>query len=258
MSVLVGLLENPMSLGGPGHRGPGWRQERRSVRVLLVAVVAVLSLMTTWSMRVLFSPTAQPGTRDALVEQVDDVQSRVDEAADTVATLQAQVDDLEAAGNALLPAEEQTRALQLAVATGAVAVTGPGLRVTLADAADAGSGRNDEGRVQDSDLQAVVDALWAAGAEAIAVNGHRLGATSAIRSAGQAVLVDLEPVASPYTVEAIGEPGWLETGLEDSEAGALLVALNRQYSITSGTEEAEDLELEATALAEPRYVGRAS
>ena len=64
----------------------------------------------------------------------------------------------------------------------------------------------DVSRVLDVDLQSVVNALWAAGAEAIAINGQRLTATSTIRAAGDAVLVDYRPVTSPYEVAAIG-PG---------------------------------------------------
>jgi uncharacterized protein YlxW (UPF0749 family) len=92
-------------------------------------------------------------------------------------------------------------------------VTGPGLLVTLANAdptADedpvGGSTEQDpREKVQDGDLQLVVNALWAAGAEAISINGQRLGPTTAIRFAGEAVLVDFRPVTSPYEVSAIGD-----------------------------------------------------
>jgi len=92
-------------------------------------------------------------------------------------------------------------------------VTGPGLLVTLANAAPTadedpvgGSTSQDpREKVQDGDLQLVVNALWAAGAEAISINGQRLGPTTAIRFAGEAVLVDFRPVTSPYEVSAIGD-----------------------------------------------------
>jgi uncharacterized protein YlxW (UPF0749 family) len=93
-------------------------------------------------------------------------------------------------------------------------VTGPGLLVTLANAKPSADedpvGGTTEGdpreRVQDGDLQLVVNALWAAGAEAVGINGQRLGPTTAIRFAGEAVLVDFRPVANPYEVSAIGDP----------------------------------------------------
>ena len=100
----------------------------------------------------------------------------------------------------------------------AVPVTGPGLLVTLANAdpkadADPVGGATEadpRGRVQDGYLQMVVNALWAAGAEGVSINGRRLGPTTAIRFAGEAVLVDFRPVTSPYEVSAVGEPGALQ------------------------------------------------
>ncbi|MGO1341870.1 MAG: DUF881 domain-containing protein, partial [Cellulosimicrobium funkei] len=64
-----------------------------------------------------------------------------------------------------------------------------------------------------SDLQRVVNALWAGGAEAVAINDQRLTGLSAIRSAGDAVLVDLQPLVGPYRVEAIGDPDAMRTSL---------------------------------------------
>ena len=50
----------------------------------------------------------------------------------------------------------------------------------------------------------VVNALWAAGAEAISVNGQRIGPDTFVRTAGSAILVNVTPVSSPYEVAAIG------------------------------------------------------
>ena len=57
----------------------------------------------------------------------------------------------------------------------------------------------------------MVNGLWAAGAEAVAVNGQRLTALSAIRSAGDAILVDYRPLTRPYVVVAIGDPRTLQS-----------------------------------------------
>jgi uncharacterized protein YlxW (UPF0749 family) len=114
----------------------------------------------------------------------------------------------------------------------AVPVTGPGLLVTLANAdpkgaADPVGGTAEpdaRGQVQDGDLQLVVNALWAAGAEAISINGERLGPTTAIRFAGQAVLVDFRPVANPYQVSAIGNQESLSRRfLASPDVGSLAV-----------------------------------
>jgi uncharacterized protein YlxW (UPF0749 family) len=108
---------------------------------------------------------------------------------------------------------EADRLRDLGAGTGLAKVAGPGVSVRLTDGppeVDPVSGEptgENLGRVLDRDLQRVVNALWAAGAEAVAVNSQRLSAVSTIRGAGEAVLVDFTPVSSPYVVRGIGPPG---------------------------------------------------
>ncbi|MGY1826077.1 MULTISPECIES: DUF881 domain-containing protein [unclassified Blastococcus] len=156
--------------------------------------------------------------REALVRDIQDESALSDALAADLEELRAEVsrtsDELLAAtavGQRALDA--LARAEQ---ATAAVAVTGPGLLVTLANAeADAdddplgGAGGSEAVQVADGDLQLVVNALWAAGAEAVSINGQRLGPTSAIRFAGEAVLVNFRPVSSPYRISAVGDPDTL-------------------------------------------------
>lgn len=147
----------------------------------------------------------------------------------------------------------------------AVAVTGPGVIVRLSDAptempsASAGTGQDvatrapvegDAGRLTDRDLQDVVNALWAAGAEAISINGQRLGPTSAIRTAGSAVLVDFRPVTSPYSISAIGGEV-LETDLADSAVAQSLSTRSSAYGIGFGLRHSDHLALPAAAPADP-------
>jgi uncharacterized protein YlxW (UPF0749 family) len=139
-------------------------------------------------------------------------------------------------------------------------VTGPGLQVTLGNAAaDADSdpvGGSEEvalaGLVQDSDLQLVVNALWAAGAEAIGVNEQRLGPTSAIRQAGGAILVDFRPVTSPYVVSAVGDPDGLTNGFLSSPEASYVAGLERDYGLTFEFARADELSLPAGRSAELR------
>ena len=90
---------------------------------------------------------------------------------------------------------------------------------------------SDQGRVLDRDLQIVVNGLWAAGAEAIAINGERLTSLSAIRSAGQAILVDYRPLVPPYVIEAIGDPTRLQAGFADDIAGPYVQSLEDNYGV---------------------------
>jgi uncharacterized protein YlxW (UPF0749 family) len=108
------------------------------------------------------------------------------------------------------------------------------LRVTLDDAPTAedavgGDPRADTdfdmGVLFDSDLQIVVNGLWAAGAESIAVNGQRLTAVSAIRSAGRAILVDFRALRRPYVISAIGDPAKMQAGFASGAAGAYVQSM---------------------------------
>ena len=96
-------------------------------------------------------------------------------------------------------------------------------------------------RVTDGDLQIAVNGLWAAGAEAGSINGQRLSATSAIRTAGSAVLSsDFRPLSPPYEITALGDPEALQAGVEAAESGDYLAELSTRFGIrTSWTGGAE-------------------
>ncbi|MDN5600654.1 MAG: DUF881 domain-containing protein, partial [Brachybacterium sp.] len=100
-------------------------------------------------------------------------------------------------------------------------------------------------RVTDGDLQLAVNGLWAAGAEAISVNGQRIGPTTAIRTAGSAVLVDFRPLSPPYRITALGDAEALRTTFEESEAGEYLQEISTRFGIRRSWEEAEDLSVPA-------------
>ena len=82
-----------------------------------------------------------------------------------------------------------------------------------------------------ADLQIVSNGLWAAGAEAISINGQRLTTRSAIRFAGQAILVDFRPLVRPYVVTAIGDAKALQSSFGSSPTGSYLKSLEDNYGI---------------------------
>jgi uncharacterized protein YlxW (UPF0749 family) len=138
---------------------------------------------------------------------------------------------------------------------GATAVHGPGVRLVVNDAKEANtggdgnpretSGFSDTGRVRDRDMQRVVNGLWQSGAEAVSVNGERLTALSAIRAAGDAILVDNKPLVPPYTVLAVGDGQRLSTRFQNSADGLYLHALQENYGIRTGISTEGDLRLPA-------------
>ncbi len=146
-----------------------------------------------------------------------------------------------------------------------VPVTGPGLLVTLANAepdadADPVGGATEvdsRERVQDGDLQFVVNALWAAGAEAISINGQRLGPTTAIRFAGEAVLVDFRPVANPYEISAIGDPETLDNRFLRSPEVEALAVISESFDLRFEFARESDLTLPAASPPELRFAGPA-
>ncbi|GAC1324880.1 MAG: DUF881 domain-containing protein [Mycobacteriales bacterium] len=145
----------------------------------------------------------------------------------------------------------------LEVATGVDPVSGPGVRVSLSDAKPGDttlSGARSapttpaaNGRVLDRDLQDVVNALWAAGAEAVAVGDQRLTVQSAIRSAGDAILVDFRPVSSPYVVSAVGDPVRLEADFAASATARRLHSFTSAYGLGFTVRRADRVGLPAAA-----------
>ncbi|MFN2538218.1 MAG: DUF881 domain-containing protein [Mycobacteriales bacterium] len=185
---------------------------------------------------------ARTADTDRLAAQVDDLRAQVAQARD----IRLGEDD---SGRQLA-----ARLTALELATGQTRVTGPGLVVTLDDAPDADSssssgrgGQLGDGRIYDRDLQEVANALWAAGAEAISVNGQRLTALTAIRSAGEAVLVDFRPLAPPYRLSVIGDVDRLEPAFADSPTARRFTTYTSLYGLGFDVDRAPKLTLPAAA-----------
>ncbi|MEV6855139.1 DUF881 domain-containing protein [Streptomyces microflavus] len=157
----------------------------------------------------------------------------------------------------------------VALLSGATPVEGPGVKLVVDDAKNTDQGGGgpresssfaDTGRVRDRDMQRVVNGLWASGAEAIAINGQRLTALSAIRAAGDAILVDNRPLVPPYTVLAVGDGKNLAAAFQDSADGQYLNALKESFDIRTSLSEQAKVRLPAAPslivrTAEPKAAG---
>jgi uncharacterized protein YlxW (UPF0749 family) len=204
--------------------------------------------------------------REELIDRIeeatsdaDQLQHRVDELRDDVGERQRQA--LEEHGG--------DRADLVGLLAGATAVHGPGVKVVVDDARKAGqggdgpresSGFSDTGRVRDRDMQRIVNGLWESGAEAISINGQRLTALSAIRAAGDAILVDNKPLVPPYTVLAVGDGQRLSTAFQDSADGQYLHVLQENYGIRASISAQDEVRLPAAPslivrTAEPQVGG---
>ncbi|GAA2765613.1 DUF881 domain-containing protein [Streptomyces paradoxus] len=191
--------------------------------------------------------------REELVDRIDRETEAADKLEDSVDELRADVSarQREALRNSGGSADSDL----VGILSGAAAVHGPGVKLVVNDAKETAaggdgdpreaSGFSDTGRVRDRDMQRVVNGLWESGAEAVSINGQRLTALSAIRAAGDAILVDNKPLVPPYTVLAVGDGQRLSTRFQDSADGLYLNALQESYGIRTGISVEDDLRLPA-------------
>jgi uncharacterized protein YlxW (UPF0749 family) len=134
------------------------------------------------------------------------------------------------------------RSAQLAADAGLDPVRGPGLVITLNDAQRDADGRFPRDAspgdlvVHQQDVQAVLNALWSAGAEAIQMQDQRIIATSAPRCVGNTLLLNGRTYSPPYVITAIGDSDALQAAL----AAAPLVTLYKQYVVRFGLGYNED------------------
>ena len=195
--------------------------------------------------------------------------SRSAELLDLIRTREATLDELSAEAGSLssrLRELQRSDALEserlqavladvdrLRLPASANAVRGPGVVVELSDSVVSPQTRGEltDLRIQDVDLRLVVNALWQSGAEAVAVNGHRIGGTSAIRSAGDRILVNFDPIASPFRVTAIGDPDGLESGLGETEISQQFDVWTQVYGLGFGVRTSRELTLPALLTSDP-------
>ena len=222
----------------------------------VLALGALLAVGGVWGVAAAQTRERAPAAaelRAALVKQVNEraaltgklAEDRARLEAETAVAREARLADT-AAGRRL--SDEVAR---LELAAGGVAVSGPGLVVTLDDAEV--DGESGETRVTDADLQSVVNALWAVGAEAVSVNDQRIGPLTAIREAGAAILVDYRPVSPPYVVRAIGDLDTLDPAFVDSPTARRLRTYGDAFGLQFDVERAKSLDLPASGTSRLRH-----
>jgi len=202
------------------------RTSRRGPWSLLVPLVALLAGL-------LFSMTAHAAQGTALRDDrnpqlsslIQDRQRQIDQQSKIAAALRGEVDRQTtiAGGSDADVAGLQQRADARRAAAGLSAVHGPGLTVRLDDAPrrpDANLPPNvspDDLVVHQQDVQAVVNALWAGGAEAMSIMGVRVISTSAVRCVGNTLLLNGRVYSPPFVMTAIGNPDALSAALGQSD-----------------------------------------
>ena len=214
----------------PATAGPGRRSPSRHLLALLGLLVFGLLVGVAAQQAARSEPVGE-ASRDSLIEQVRELRQELADTRTRTADLRA---DLEAGRSEALQASTRGRELserldELGASAGSVALTGPGVRIEVDDGP---TDVADPQVVLDTDLQILVNGLWSSGAEAVAINGQRLTALSAIRIAGDAITVNFRSLARPYVVSAIGDPDDLAARFVESEGGTWWLNLKSIYDLT--------------------------
>ncbi len=242
MSLLTNVMEHSLDDGyaeATARRKAegGLPRPLRAKLGLAAGLVLAALVVTVGAAETRISAPVVAKEREELIDRIDAETSDAD-------ALERSVDELRDEVG-----ERQQKALKtpggekgklVALLAGSTEVEGPGVKLVVDDAKDTeeggggpreNSGFNDTGRVRDRDMQRIVNGLWESGAEAVAINGQRLTALSAIRAAGDAILVDNRPLVPPYTVLAVGDGKKLSTAFQDSADGQYLHALQENFGI---------------------------
>ena len=206
---------------------------RRTAGLVLLVFGLLVTIAAVETSR---NASASDASRDSLIDQINlrreglaDLQRELDQAESRVLALKAKTSQRTTTEQA-----SQARVERLGARTGFGAVKGPGIQVTVNSAPDSA----DNLLVRDSDLTLLTDALWAAGAEAISVNGHRLTVLSAFRNVGIGILVNAQPITPPYVFDVIGDPDTMPADLLSSAIGekwyTLKDSLGFRFDVHSG------------------------
>jgi uncharacterized protein YlxW (UPF0749 family) len=260
-SLLSDHLDPGYAAAAAGPRHPAGRPWQILAAVLIAAVVA-LALA-----QVRATAPGVSAARQVLADSVSSSQARVARLSADRAAMAGEVEQIQrrelaanATGRGLLA---DLDADGLSGAT--TAVHGPGLSVVVTDPG-AGPGLTDSSAqrtpgstqvILDRDLQLLVNSLWASGAEAVSVGGVRIGPDVTVRQAGSAILVDNQPVVSPYTVLAIGSPDRMADALQTTSGLQRVRLLETAYGVQVKVSAEPDLALPAAAGRTPMFARQA-
>ncbi|MEU6279096.1 DUF881 domain-containing protein [Streptomyces sp. NPDC047028] len=261
MSLITNVMDHSLDDGyaeaaarKTSEGGGGLPKTLRAKLGLAVGLVLTALVVTVGAAQAHHAAPVVAKERTELIDRVDSETASADKLQTTVDKLR---DDVSAQQRAALKQSGGSAQADLVgLLSGATAVHGPGVKLVVNDAKEAStggdgtnpretSGFSDTGRVRDRDMQRVVNGLWASGAEAVSINGQRLTSLSAIRAAGDAILVDNRPLVPPYTVLAVGDGERLSTRFQDSADGLYLHALEQNYGIRATISTEGDVRLPA-------------
>lgn len=225
--------------------------ESRPSRVALPLAAAILGVLAVIA-------AAQPRTAPSRNSQRLEIVDLIEQQDERVRDLRGEVRDLEeriaAVGRGADARSGKAEGLleearELDVMAGGAALEGPGVTVVLDDSSASRSPTGDPNDlvVHERDIQTVVNALWAAGAEAVSLNGERLSTTSAVRCAGNTLLLHGALHTPPYEIRAIGDAQALADTLSSRPGMGRLLENVHAFGLGFSVEPAQRVVLPATA-----------
>lgn len=232
-------------------------KEPRRPRAWMSMLLVMVLVGGLFSMAIVQTTRTRPliaAEREELIRHIKDARNRQEDMTAAVQATDAEVRRLqnEAIDQNQDAAQYREDLDRLEPLAGGGAVTGPGLIITVDDAPGAQSNQ----RVVDRDLQHLVNGLWASGAEAIAINGHRLSSLTAIRGAGESITVDYRSLTRPYIIEVIGNPDTLPADFAESSGGRWWAHVTQLFGLRFHQQVADHLELPADPGQELRHTTR--
>lgn len=219
------------------------------VGTVLAALVTLLAgmLLTATVAAGREAQRAQNARKAELVALVGARQQHTDALTASLEAARAQLDAAQSRATKGLPIRAEVARME--AAAGLSPLRGPGLRLRLDEpSSPCSTGRPEDCRIQDVDLQMAVNTLFGLGAEAVAINGERVIATTAIRNAGGSILVNYKVLIAPYEVLAIGDPDALAAGVAGSQLARDFEVWSDVYGLEFSAEPAGSLDL-------PPYTG---
>jgi uncharacterized protein YlxW (UPF0749 family) len=223
-------------------------------QLLSIIVVAAVALATGFLVAgqvkaQLLTPSNQVARYQALVRSVQDLEATNGDFRRQIAAIRAQINSLEteAAGRSAATQALQNQVADLRAHAGLTAMHGPGVQVKLVNGVPGPDTGGQAGYlVNFQDVQDLVNLLFAQGAEGIAVNGRRITPLTAYSgSAGQVVIDQGPPLASPITVTAVGDRNRMQAALDDSAALPDIRARQVQFQLRLTVFGSPDLPLPA-------------
>ncbi|MFP5371550.1 MAG: DUF881 domain-containing protein [Actinomycetes bacterium] len=230
------------------------RGRRPSVWTVLVPVVALLAgLLFATSGRTAQGTDLRAGETTELSELIRSRNGVVARQDQQLADLQRQVqrltEQVASRDGAVAAATSASAAGALSAAL--VPLTGPGVVITLDDAPQRPDGslpvdaRPDDLVIHQSDVQAVVNAVWAAAADGVAIMDRRLIATSAVRCVGNTLLLQGRTYSPPFVVTAIADPAAVRAQLAASPQVRVFQQAVEAFGLTFEVRERDEVVLPA-------------